>query len=136
MTDKAPPASIGLTSPGAMLKAAREELKLSEREAADRLHWMPGYVAIIERDEFSVLLRPSFAKGYVKAFGRLVKLDEKELMAAFETVEERDDIGSVTSEKTTPTELPPHKTGRGIVVGLCSLFLLFAVLWWLQGNFS
>ncbi len=120
-----------------MLKAAREDLEISEREAADRLNWMPGYVAIIERDEYAALRRPSFAKGYVKAFGRLVELDEEVLMAAFGAIETRglnERSGAV--EKTTTTALPPHRTGLSIVVGLCSLFLLFAILWWWQGNLS
>jgi cytoskeletal protein RodZ len=130
------PASNDINSPGVMLKAAREELEISEREAADRLNWMPGYVAIIERDEYTSLRRPSFAKGYVKAFGRLVELDEEVLMAAFASTEFCASVGSSTIEKSTPTELPPHKTGLSIVVGLCSLFLLFAILWWWQGNLS
>lgn len=123
-------------SPGAMLKAARKNLEITEREAADRLNWMPGYVAIIERDEYTALRRPSFAKGYVKAFGRLVELDEEVLMAAFGAIEIRGNFSSGTTEKSMPTELPPHKTGLSIVVGLCSLFSLFAILWWWQGNFS
>jgi cytoskeletal protein RodZ len=131
------PGSNDSTSPGAMLKAAREDLEISEREAADRLNWMPGYVAIIERDEYAALRRPSFAKGYVKAFGRLVELDEEVLMAAFGAIETRGlNAGSSAVEKSTPTALPPHRTGLSIVVGLCSLFLLFAILWWWQGNLS
>jgi len=128
--------SSDLPSPGAMLKAARMNLEISEREAADRLNWMPDYVALIERDEYSALRRPFFAKGYVKAFGRLVELDEVELMAAFEVIETRRKVDAVAIEKSTPTALPPHRTGLGMVVGLCSLFLLFTVLWWWQGNLS
>ena len=119
-----------------MLKAARKDLEISEREAADRLNWMPGYVAIIERDEYAALRRPSFAKGYVKAFGRLVELDEEVLMAAFGAIDTRGNAGSGAAEKSTPTALPPHRTGLSIVVGLGSLFLLFAILWWWQGNLS
>lgn len=136
MADDALPALSDLISPGAMLKAARMGLEISEREAADRLNWMPGYVAIIERDDYAALRRPSFSKGYVKAFGRLVELDEAVLMAAFSAIEVRGDVSSSSGEKSTPTALPPHRTGVGIVVGLCSLFLLFAILWWWQGNLS
>ena len=125
-----------LASPGAMLKAARKNLEISEREAADRLNWMPDYVAIIERDEYTALRRPSFAKGYVKAFGRLVELDEEVLMASFGALETCGNSDSSATGKSAPAELPPHKTGLSIIVGLCSLFLLFAILWWWQGNLS
>ena len=72
----------------------------------------------------------------MKAFGRLVELDEEVLMGAFGAIEARGNADSDATEKSPPTALPPYKTGLGMVVGLCSLFLLFAVLWWWQGNFS
>ena len=59
-------------TPGTLLKTAREAQQLSEREVADRLNWMPGYTAIIERDDFQALRRPAFARGYVKAYGTML----------------------------------------------------------------
>ena len=50
-------------SPGALLKEAREAQELSQREVADRLHLMPGYPAIIERDEFHSLRHPAPSEG-------------------------------------------------------------------------
>ena len=70
-------------TPGTLLKTAREAQELSEREVADRLHLMPGYPAIIERDDYQALRHPAFARGYVKAYGKLVGVDEKRLLDAF-----------------------------------------------------
>ena len=119
-----------------MLKAAREEQEISQREAADRLNWMPGYVAIVEQDDYSALRRPSFARGYVKAFGRLVGLDEERLMDAFESLENRADLASDVAKKAPRTPVQLQKTGLGVAVGLGSLSLLIAALWWWQGAAS
>ncbi len=119
-----------------MLMAAREEQEISRREAADRLNWMPEYVAIVEQDNYSALRRPSFARGYVKAFGRLVDLDEERLMTAFDALENRADAASDIAAKAATTPLQLQKTGLGVVVGLGSLSLLIAALWWWQGSVS
>jgi cytoskeletal protein RodZ len=123
-------------SPGAMLKAAREQQEVSQREAADLLNWMPGYVEIVERDEYTALRRPSFARGYVKAFGRLVELDEGILMDAFDALDNRIDRAAKSAAKDPRTPLQLQKTGLGVVVGLGSLSLIIAALWWWQGTVS
>lgn len=119
-----------------MLKAARLAQQLSERETADRLNWMPGYVAIIEQDNYTALRSPSFARGYVKAFGRLVELDEVQLMSAFdELVDKSNDVAS-DAAKAPRSPLQLQKTGWGVVVGLGLLFLIIVALWWLRGYVS
>lgn len=134
MGGDAPPEFAVEVSPGLMLKTARESLEISQREAADRLNWMPGYVAIVELDDYAALRRPSFARGYVKAFGRMVELDEEVLMRAFDSLEERGETEVDESKKRPGTALHLQKTGLGVVVGLGSLSLLIAALWWWQGN--
>ncbi len=118
-----------------MLKAARESTGLSQREAADLLNWMPGYVAIMEQDDYLALRRPTFARGYVKVFGRLLALNEETLMSAFNSLEER---GEASANVSQPSRTAYHrqKTGAGVLVGLGSLALLIAALWWWQGTLS
>jgi cytoskeletal protein RodZ len=123
-------------TPGAMLKAAREQQEVSQREAADLLNWMPDYVEIVERDEYTALRRPSFARGYVKAFGRLVALDESVLMDAFDALDTRIDSAANSALKDSRTPLQLQKTGLGVIVGLGSLSLIIAALWWWQGTVS
>ena len=136
MVDDTASERISAESPGVLLKAARENLDISPREAADRLNWMPGYVAIVERDDYASLRRPSFARGYVKAFGRLVEVDESRLMAAFDAIDNSGSTDSAGSKKKPRVPLQLQKTGLGVVVGLGSLLILIAALWWWQGNVS
>ena len=118
-------------SPGALLRSAREAQQMSDREAAERLNWLPRYVPMIERDDYQGLRSPAFARGYIRAYGKLLQLDEEELIAAFEVLTG----GAVEGGRgkrviTEPLQL--QRTGWGIVVGLLVLALLVAGLWWWQ----
>jgi cytoskeleton protein RodZ len=114
------------TTPGSLLKAARERLRMTEREAADRLNFMPNYVAILERDDYQALRSPPFARGYVKSYGRLLGLDEQHLLAIFDQLVE---VKPAQLQKRPPP-LQLQRTGLGVVIGLGVLLLLVVALWW------
>lgn len=116
------------TTPGTLLKAARESQGMSEREAADSLNLMPNYVAILERDDYQALRSPPFARGYVKAYGRLLGLNEQDLMSVFDQVAEVPTVQYEIREASRPVQL--QRTGLGVVIGLGVLLLLVLALWW------
>lgn len=118
-------------SPGAMLQAARQARGMSPQEAAQRLNWLREYVTHIERDEFASLRRPAFARGYVRAYGRLLDLDEELLLAAFDAVRPAAQAPRV---RRRPQQL--QKTGLGIALGLAVLLLLVLGLWWFQSSLT
>jgi cytoskeletal protein RodZ len=115
-------------TPGSLLKRARMGQGMSEREAADRLNFMPNYVAILERDDYQALRSPPFARGYVKAYGRLLGLDEKHLMSVFDAVNVVEPAHQEKRIETRPLQL--QRTGLGVVIGLGVLLLLVVALWW------
>ena len=118
-------------TPGTMLRSARLERDLPVREVEDQLNLMPGYVDILERDDYQALRSPAFARGYVRAYGQLMGLDEDELLAAFDEQRSNKDEQKKRVE-TKPLQL--QRTGAGVIVGLATLVLLFAGLWWWQGR--
>ena len=119
-------------TPGTLLKTAREAQQLSEREVADRLNWMPGYTAIIERDDFQALRRPAFARGYVKAYGKMLGIDEAQLLAAFDQLATGDSPRREQRSSSRPVQL--QRTGLGVVTGLVLLALLVLAIWWWRGE--
>ena len=118
-------------TPGTMLRTARLAEGLSEREVEDRLNLMPGYVAILERDDYPALRSPAFARGYVRAYGQLMELDEAELLQAFD---EQRELRCEEKKRVETKSLQLQSTGVGVVVGLVVLLILFAGLWWWQGS--
>ncbi len=117
-------------SPGAMLQAAREARGLSALDVSSRLNWLPEYVALIERDEFDRLRRPAFARGYLRAYARMLGLDETIVLAGY------DEVAPVAAKPSARTRsqrpLPLQRTGVGIMLGLGVLALLVLGLWWAQ----
>lgn len=101
---------------------------MSEREAADRLNFMPNYVGIIERDDYQALRSISFARGYVKSYGRLLGLDEQHLMSVFDQVVDLPPVQYERRLAKRPLQL--QRTGLGVVIGLGVLLLVVIALWW------
>lgn len=118
-------------SPGAMLQAARQARGMTPQEVAQQLNWLREYVTFIERDDFTSLRRPAFARGYVRAYGRLLQLDEAMLLAAFDAVRPP---ASPPRVRRRPQQL--QKTGLGIALGLAVLVLLVFGLWWFQSSLT
>lgn len=120
------------TTPGSLLRTARELRGMSEREAADRLNFMPNYVAILERDDYKALRSPSFARGYVRAYGRLLGLDEQHLMAVFDQVVEVPPVQY--AKRVAPRPLQLQRTGLGVVIGVGVLLVVVFALWWWEAD--
>lgn len=131
VTENDPSQFDAFVTPGSLLRTARESQGISAREAADRLNFMPGYVAILERDDYQALRSPSFARGYVKAYGRLLGIDETQLLETFDRLQE--EHSPDVKRKVTNRPLQLQQTGLGVFVGLAVLCLMVLGLWWWQG---
>jgi cytoskeletal protein RodZ len=130
MTQQGPQGELDIAvSPGIALRVEREAQGMSQREAADRLNWMPAYTEVIETDSYDKLRNPAFARGYVKAYARLLGLDQDKLLQDFDRNREELDSESESDRKETkPLRL--QNTGVSVVVGLVVLILLVVFMWW------
>ncbi len=120
-------------TPGSLLKTARQRSGLSEAYVADCLKILPEYVGALERDEYTALRSPAFARGYVRSYGRLLELDQALLDKAFDELASPEDA---TRRRVHTRPLQLQHTGRGVVVGLAVLFVLVLTLWWLRGDLT
>lgn len=66
--------------PGAALQAAREARELSVPQVADQLKLSSAAVTALEANDWERLPAPVFVRGYVRAYARLVALDDEELL--------------------------------------------------------
>lgn len=118
-------------TPGTMLRCARETQGLGQREVEDRLNLMPGYLNLLERDDYQALRAPAFARGYVRAYGRLLGLDEAELLQAFDELR---NAASPERKRVQTESLQLQRAGAGVGIGLVVLALLGLGLWLWQGG--
>jgi len=71
------PTGVG---PGESLQAARIQMGLSLADVARRMHLSVNIVEAIEDNHFEEITAPIFAKGYLRAYARIVSLDEDDMI--------------------------------------------------------
>lgn len=118
-------------TPGTLLRNARLAADFTEREVEDLLNLMPGYVSVLERDDYQALRSPAFARGYVRAYAQLMKLEEADVLEAFD---EQRETWEQEKQRVETRSLQLQSTGLGVIVGLVTLLLLFFALWWWLGR--
>ena len=66
---------------GKKLAAAREGWGLSVQEVADNLNLRVNIIEAVEADEYDKLPGSTFARGYIRAYANLLRIDADELIA-------------------------------------------------------
>ncbi|OPX56285.1 cytoskeleton protein RodZ [Oceanospirillum multiglobuliferum] len=122
---------------GESLKHAREKAKLSTTDVADKLNWKPSVVVQIEANDFSALPGPTFIRGYLRAYGKLVALDPEALIEGYnqcagelEKPEKRfKPVDTIKPQRNLSDPLIKYTT-LIIVAALIAL----SVIWWQSRN--
>lgn len=71
---------VGKVSLGKRLKSAREELELSVQDVADSLRLRVSVIEEIEEDQFNETQLPTFTRGYIRGYAKLVGVNTAELL--------------------------------------------------------
>ena len=72
--------------PGEVLKRARQARKLDLETAADQLNLSAQVVEALEEDAYEKLPSPTFIRGYIRCYARLLKLSGDDLVRSYERV--------------------------------------------------
>lgn len=72
--------AVATEGPGAALQAAREARELSVPQVADQLRLSSAAVTALEANDWDRLPAPVFVRGYIRAYARLMALDDEELL--------------------------------------------------------
>ena len=78
--DEARKSAIG---PGERLQAARIQQGLSLEDVAHRMHLSLDILKAIENNKFEEITAPIFVKGYLRAYARIVSLNEDEMILQY-----------------------------------------------------
>ena len=117
---------------GRTLKASRIEQKLDERQISTELKIPLDQVMALEDNRFEYFKSSTFARGYLKSYCRLLNLDAKEILAAFDALV----IGSKSESNIKPVDKVTNKqVGFGdpfvILVSIVIIaVLIFLAFWW------
>lgn len=109
--------------PGTILKAARDEMRLSLDQVADELHLRASIVAQMEAEQYEEFSSEVFLKGYFRSYCRLVGLHEERMTELLEKqLKQRKD--AINSE----TELAHKRQQRQSQARYLKLALVFALV--------
>ena len=119
------------TGPGERLQAARIQRGLSLDDVATRMHLSAKILKSIENNEFEEITAPIFVKGYLRAYARIVSLDEDDMIDQYIDFYSEEDP-PITSTSNAASELSaadPRIKGTTYIV-LLIIGVLISVWWW------
>ena len=124
------PTGIG---PGERLQAARIQQGLSLEDVASRMHLSVGILEAIEENNFDEITAPIFVKGYLRAYARIVSLDEDEMIQQYLDFYSNEDppiaaIGNTAPELSVADARIKWTTYAVVIV----LAALIGAWWWSQ----
>ena len=119
---------------GMRFRAAREAMNLSEKEAAARLHLKAHIINIIEGERFSEGPPVIFMRGYIRSYGRLLNLTEKELNQALSQL----DLGAPAAAPA-PSQFRMRENSNNSSSIWSTLFVVIVLtglvgVWWWNGH--
>ncbi|MDF7680397.1 cytoskeleton protein RodZ [Enterobacteriaceae bacterium ESL0689] len=123
-----------LTTAGARLRHAREQLGLSQKTVAERLCLKISTVRDIEDDIAPTELAATFLRGYIRSYARLVHIPEDELLPI---IENQSPVNTVKMKPVQKVMLGKKRKKRdGWLMGITCLVLFVVVglsgIWWWQ----
>ncbi|QRY79183.1 helix-turn-helix domain-containing protein [Pseudomonas sp. PDNC002] len=125
---------IGTTraNPGEVLRQARENKGWSTTQVAGQLNLTENALRQLEQGSFEQLPGHTFARGYIRAYAKLLGMDQAQMVAAFDQYTGTDATGSNVQALGRVVE--PVRLSRNLLRGfsllLLALLIGFGYFWW------
>ncbi len=126
------PTSVG---PGQRLRLAREACHLSRTDVATRLHLSTHFIEAIEDDNYHKLPALSFARGYLRAYARILGLPAEEIIKSFEK-----SIPAGQAQELLPQTYHKRASSvsdrsvRWITIAIAFILITLVAMWWHNQN--
>lgn len=133
---------ISTRSPGALLAARREAAGWSIEQVAAQLKLASRQIEAIETDHLEALPGTTVARGFIRSYAKLLKMDAAPLLAAIsadvqspiEAIRQQRSLATPFSEARLPS-MKSGSTSRNRMLTLLIVFLVAAGIWAAQhGN--
>lgn len=134
MTTDNTPTETTEQSAGSLLKAAREQKQWSQKEVASQLNLRLSLIESMETDQYEASVLPTFIRGYLRSYARLLKISEQQVLAAYERHHGNQSIEPRAMHSfSNRTEKEATESRFMLLTYLVGAILLgLLVLWWWQ----
>jgi cytoskeleton protein RodZ len=112
---------------GAILARERAAHGLTLEDVAQQLKFGARQLEALEQDRFDLLPGGTFARGMVRSYAKLLKLDTEALLTRMEGKLEVPDPGRIADRFSQPVPFADASRRSNIVYGILSLLILAAV---------
>ncbi|RYY03350.1 MAG: DUF4115 domain-containing protein [Gammaproteobacteria bacterium] len=124
-------------SPGKILLQGRLQAGLTQEQVAKELYMTVYKVKALEADDYSRLSSDTFARGYIRAYANLVKIDVVVVLAAYDQL--MDDIKPpevVAAQIAAPTEPQGHRGAWQflVVIGAFLIGIWLISVWFFDNH--
>ncbi|WP_415904323.1 RodZ domain-containing protein [Neptuniibacter sp. QD48_55] len=117
---------------GARLTTARENLSLSIEQVAINLNLPAKYISQLEACSLEGLPSLVFAKGYIRAYAKLLHIDDDQLVSEFETIHGEGGKGQIRPVSRVRQQVEMNHPVMKISTWLIVIALIGLILWWWQ----
>lgn len=121
-------------SPGRMLREGRERLNLSHEQVAERLRLRQQIVVDLEADQFDKHVAGTFTRGYLRAYARLVNVDEAQVLAAYASLGVNDKPQNMQSFSRRTRQQSQDNRLMLVTYIIGAIIIGSAIIFWLQNN--
>ncbi len=128
-SEEAPEEETPSAGCGERLRDARREQQISIDEIAKELHIDEAKVRALESNDFETLGAPVFAKGHLRKYAQLVKVDEDDVFAEYHALTHKDGLPPVVSSRRRPT-LPKSPTPLVAITAAVVIIAVAAAAYW------
>ena len=121
---------------GGQLRKAREAASLSVDDIASDLRIHVNYIEALEKNNFEILNGPTYVKGYIRNYARLLEIDADPLIKAYQSSVGEEQV-QVWNGSTQPQfKRSTHRKGMltGSVIVALALLVLFGI-WLLKSGY-
>lgn len=120
--------------PGKLLQEARETQGLSQRDVADRLRLRLQIIELIEADEYDSFSTPTFIKGYLKAYGKVLDVDEDEILAAYRSLNIKEPDNTSMQSFSRRVKHQENDNRLMLITYVVIIVVIGLVVWWWQDS--
>lgn len=121
---------------GARLTTARENLSLSVEQVATDLNLPADYILKLEQCSLEGLPSMVFARGYIRAYAKLLHLDDNELVHEFEQIHGEGGSGQIKPVSSLRKQVKMNDPVMKFSSWLFVLAIIGLSVWWWQTQYG